>query len=104
MANSAEAQVPQHILEQYKSYVSDLGNIGSRYTTAQTFYFTIVAALVGALAIKDVKTPLSDYATPTFVVLMLFIAAICFIWRRTLRHYRNLFGAKFKVLNELTDT
>jgi|KBSMisStaDraftv2_1062788.scaffolds.fasta_scaffold1966301_2 hypothetical protein len=32
-------------LEQYKAYLADLGNVGSRYTTANGFYLPVISAL-----------------------------------------------------------
>jgi hypothetical protein len=89
------------LLDQYKAYVGDLNSIGTRYTTAQAFYWTIVAALIALLAIKDLDKPLASYLKPGFVLVMCFIAAICYVWQMTSRHYRELFGAKLEILKQL---
>ncbi len=34
------------IVEQYKAYLSDFGNIGTRYAAANTFYITIISGLI----------------------------------------------------------
>ncbi len=94
------------LLDQYKQYAGDLGNIGTRYTAAQTFYFTLVSALIGVLALKDSATVapvgnVAGYVNTKFVAVMLFIAAICYIWRETLLFYQKLFRAKFDILRQL---
>jgi len=96
------------LLDQYKQYAGDLGNIGTRYTAAQTFYFTLVSALIGLLALKDsgnVATvgTVAGYVNTKFVAVMLFVAAICYVWRETLLFYRVLFHAKFDILRQLED-
>jgi hypothetical protein len=95
---------PQTLLDQYKSYIADVGNIGSRYATAQTFYLSVVSALIAvvSLTVKDV----SAFQKFTWLIIsfvMFFIALICFVWWRTLTFYGNLFAAKFTVLKAMED-
>jgi hypothetical protein len=96
--------VPDTLIEQYKAYVADVGNIGSRYTTAQSFYLSVVSALIGVVAFfaKDADA-LRRYAWVAAPV-MCFIALICFVWWRTLSFYQKLFGAKFAVLKKMEAT
>jgi hypothetical protein len=89
------------LLDQYKAYVADIGNIGVRYTAAQTFYFALVSALIGVLAFKDAGQPIAQYVNLKFTVVMCFIAAVCYVWRRTLLFYHSLFRAKFATLRDL---
>lgn len=91
---------PETILEQYKSYMGDLGNIGSRYATAQAFYASIVSGLFALLAIKD-KTDVTAYLTWVTAVVCCFIVAICWLWYRTLMYYDGLFAVKFSILKEM---
>jgi hypothetical protein len=100
---TAPNQPPNLLLDQYKAYVSDLGNIGTRYTTSQSFYWTIVSALVAVLAIKDAGPSVTNLLKPTFVAIMGLIAAICLVWWMTSRHYRKLFGAKLQIIKQLED-
>jgi hypothetical protein len=94
---------PSPLLDQYKTYVADLGNIGVRYTAAQTFYFTLVSALIGVLALKDSGQPIAKYVDVKFVLVMSFIAAICYVWRETLLFYQLLFRAKFETIREIEE-
>lgn len=88
------------LIEQYKAYMADLGNLGARYSTAQSFYFTMVSALLGVVAIKA-DAGLGKSLTPVFAVVMLFVAGICYVWRSTVLFYNGLFYRKFTVLKEL---
>jgi hypothetical protein len=47
------------VLEQYKSLVDDVGNIGTRYATANGFYLSVVTALLGVLAYTGTGKPLA---------------------------------------------
>jgi len=103
MAKSAprSPQKPKPILEQYKAYMSDLGNIGSRYATAQAFYASIVSGLLALLAIKDRTTDITTYLNWVTVAICCFIVAICWLWYRTLMFYRGIFGVKFDILKRM---
>src|SRR3954471_15696453 len=102
--NDSSGQQPPAtlLLDQYKAYLSDLGNIGTRYTTAQTFYWTIISALIGLVALKDIKTN-AEYFKPAIVVVVGLIAIICCVWQFTSGHYRKLFGAKIAILKQLEE-
>jgi hypothetical protein len=92
---------PTTILEQYKSYMGDLGNIGSRYATAQAFYASIVSGLFAVLAIKERTTTITDYLSWMTAVICCFIIAICWLWYHTLMYYDGLFAVKFSILKEM---
>jgi len=53
------------------------------------------------LAFKDTGAAISQYVNLKFVVIMSFIAAVCYVWRQTLLHYERLFRAKFDILKQL---
>jgi hypothetical protein len=96
---TAAPVVPTHIIEQYKAFLTDLGNIGSRFGTVQVFYLTIVAALIGVLSLKD--RSVLNFLSPISVVVFLFIAVICWLWWGTLDFYGKLFAQKFDVLRAI---
>jgi len=91
------------VLEQYKSLVSDIGNIGTRYATANGFYLSVLTALLGVLAYVGTGKPISDATTtyPTIALVAVFAIVICRIWRMTIEFYGKLFGGKFAVLQHL---
>jgi hypothetical protein len=88
-------------LEQYKAYLSDLGNIGTRYATTQGFYVSVIVALISVLALAESNKVLSQLQTGTLVVVCLFAISLCIVWALTIRFYRRLFEAKFEVLKAL---
>jgi hypothetical protein len=100
MANGADGPVA-YILDQCKAYIGDLGNIGSRYVTAQTFFMSVVSALLGILALRSPNPSAAELTSPIFIAIMLLIAAICIVWRQTLIFYNHLFLTKFTVLRQM---
>jgi hypothetical protein len=100
-STTAQTPVPSHIVEQYKAYLTDLGNLGSRFATGQALYLTIITALIGVLSIKDTARPLQIFVSPASIVVFFFIAAICFLWWERLDYYGRLFGEKFDVLRAI---
>jgi len=93
----------QVCLEQYKGYIGDLGNVGARYATVQGFYVSVIVALISVLALAESNKILSQLQTNTLVVVCLFAVALCIVWALTIRFYRRLFRAKFRVLKALED-
>jgi hypothetical protein len=89
------------LIEQFKSLVSDVGNIGTRYATANGFYLSILTALTGLLAYVGTGKPLERTTYPVILLVTVFAVAICWIWRKTISFYGKLFASKFAVLNEL---
>jgi hypothetical protein len=87
-------------LEQYKAYIGDLGNIGSRHSAANTFYLTIVSALFGLLALT--KPEAADGSNLIVRIgACLFGIFLCVVWSSTLRYFANLYHAKFDVLRAI---
>lgn len=93
--------VPNGIIEQYKAYVADLGNVGAQLATTQTFFLTIVSALIAVLAFKETVRPIHDYFAPVSIVVFIFIALVCVTWLFTAQQFDNLIGAKFEVLRAI---
>ena len=90
-------------LEQYKAYLADLGNVGSRYTTANGFYLSVITALMGVLALTETGKLLNAVPRPVLWAVCLLGSVICWAWYRALSFYRRLFAAKFQVVNELEE-
>jgi len=90
-------------LEQYKAYIGDLGNIGTRYATANGFYLSVVTALLGILAFAKDAGPFVGSQSQLAIAVPAFAMLVCWIWWRTVGYYRNLFAAKFKVLREIEE-
>ncbi len=88
------------IVEQYKSYVADLGNIGSRYATSNGFYLSVVSALLALFTLKNLAN-LNKEEIVVRGIALLFACVLCFVWSKTIRFYRAIFRAKFEVIREL---
>ena len=50
-ASNAPAAPSPVTLDQWKAYLQDLGNIGTRYTTSNGFYLSIITALLAILSL-----------------------------------------------------
>jgi hypothetical protein len=96
-----DAPAPKAIvIEQYKSYVADIGNVGTRYATANGFYLSVLTALLGVLAYVGTGKAIDKTTCLVVVLVAVFAIAICWIWRKTIVFYGKLFGGKFEVLKE----
>jgi hypothetical protein len=89
------------VLEQYKALIGDVGNIGTRYATANGFYLAVVTGLIGVLAFTGAEKSLSTLSAFAIFLVSAFASGICWIWRETIRFYGKLFKGKFHVLREL---
>ena len=98
---AAPTYTTEQWLDQYKAYLADLGNVGSRYATANGFYLSVISALLGILALTESSKLLGTVPRSTLWVVCLFASVICIVWTRTIGFYRRLFSAKFRVLDEL---
>ncbi len=104
MAEKAKAELDPAAglyLEQYKAYLGDLGNIGSRYATVSGFYVSVISALLGILAFTETTKLFGQIQTATLLVVCGFAVCLCVVWSGIIRFYRALFEAKFTVLRQL---
>ena len=90
-------------LDQWKALVSDVGNVGTRYATANGFYLSVLTALLAVLAYVGTGKVFEAATYPVIVLVALFAMVICWIWRQTIEFYGKLFGAKFAVLKILEE-
>jgi hypothetical protein len=93
--------VPNHVIEQYKAYITDLGNVGAQLAMTQTFYLTIISALIAVLAFKDAIRPIQDYFASVSIVVFIFILLVSINWLFTAQQFENLIRAKFDVLRAI---
>jgi len=99
--SDTDARKTQVILEQYKAYIGDLGNIGTRYSAVHTLYFTLLGAIVAVLGLAESGKALGPLRPHAVWIVALFGVGLCILWIATVRYYRALFAAKFEVLREL---
>ena len=78
-------------IEQYKAYMQDVANIGSRHETARGFYLSVLTALLAFVALSGKDGPLNGIGANLFIVLSL----------RCHCHLRSLASAHFIVFRPL---
>jgi hypothetical protein len=100
-APAPQEKVPNHILEQYKAYVADLASVGVQTATTDAFFLTILSALVGVLAFREMPRPVEAYFTVASIVVFAFILLACIVWLLTKVQFNNLLSAKFVVLRSM---
>jgi len=91
-----------HLLSQYKLCVEMADNISSRRCIANNFFLSVNTLLLTAIGIlsklgSDFLTLNQQWLILTSIAGILF----CWTWLVTIRCYRALNAAKFKVINEL---
>ena len=101
--NPTPTPPPTATVEQYKAYLQDLGNVGSRYATSNGFYLSVITALLGILSVMKPGQGLSDLQDILRLAVPLFAVGLCFVWHKTIHFYRNLFTTKFAVLKEMEE-
>ena len=97
-AYNEQGTYQQHLLEQYKIFVTATENISNRRQTANSFFVTINTVLISFTSYSNAygKTGLSALLLASFAGLF-----ISFMWYRLIRSYTDLNGAKFKVIKEI---
>jgi hypothetical protein len=95
--------IDNQMIEQYKSYLQDLANIGSRHETARGFYLSVLSALLAFVALAGKDGPLDGIGSHLFVVVSLGAIAICGLWLVHTLSFAALYSAKMgriKVMEE----
>jgi hypothetical protein len=90
-------------LDEYKAYLGDLGNVGTRYTTENGFYVSIVSALLAILALAKKGEAFPSFDVLLYIVVPFFACLLCMIWRESMKSYSSLFKRKFDVLREMEE-
>jgi hypothetical protein len=87
------------LLDQYKAYLSDLGNVGTRFTTMTAYYVSVISALVGLLALKEKAFTDIDSTVLYLVCDAGFTVSV--LWSLNVNFFRHLFRAKLCVLSDM---
>ncbi|MCG3157232.1 MAG: hypothetical protein DKINENOH_03864 [bacterium] len=93
-------QYRSHVMELYKTYLEMTDRISARRENTNSFFLTINTAavsVVGYLTTQQPTQTLLDFRLPVAIAGM----AICYLWYRIIRSYRDLNSAKFKVIHEI---
>jgi len=92
-------QYYDHILEQYKVYVEMADRVSARRNLANTFFLTLHTLIFGAASFVYEKGPKVQDRLLNILPLVVALA-LCYVWWRLLRSYRQLNSAKFQVIGE----
>lgn len=87
-----------HLLEQYKLYVEMADRISSRRQSANSFFLSVNTAIIALISYINLgyKNSSSFYWLVSLAGM-----ALCFMWYRLVRSYKDLNTAKFKVIHEM---
>jgi hypothetical protein len=88
------------VLEQYKLYVEMADRVSARRSLTNTFFLTINAALLAATGAVSQSTLREAPAWGLALVTMVALCQ-CAVWFLLIRSYKQLNGAKYKVIGEL---
>jgi len=91
-----------HLLEQYKIYLTLADKISDRRATTNNFFLTLNTGFISAIGIvgyvnKDRIAISKDY----ILFLTIALIAFCYFWYRLIRSYKDLNSAKFRVIHEI---
>src|SRR5580658_2841053 len=88
----------EHLLEQYKIYLTGIEKISDRRQKANEFFLALNAALVTILGFVIAKQSQGDHI-PIVTLAAVAGMLICYLWYRMVRSYKGLNEGKFKVIH-----
>lgn len=88
-------------LEQYKSYLQDVGNIGARHENSRRFYLSVVSALFVFLSMAGKDGPLKVVEGPVRTLVGLVGIILCVVWVMHMQSFGAIYRAKFNVLRAM---
>ena len=92
------------LIEQYKAYLQDVGNIGARHAQTNTLYVSILSALLVFLSLTaGDKSALGQMNCPAQMAAGLVAIMLCLAWFAHIKSFGYLYKAKFDVLRELEE-
>ena len=95
---SSEDSYQNHLLEQYKLYLTSAENISNRRQTANAFFVTVNTALVSLIGYLNFG---NEDSNSFYWLISIAGIAISYMWYRLVRSYKDLNSAKFKVVHEI---
>jgi hypothetical protein len=101
----AEEQLPEillsHLVEQYKAYITDLGNIGSRQSQTNAWHVSILSALAVFISYIAQANVLQSFGYGAILAAAFVGIVLCVVWFFRAQSYQYLYNAKFSVLAEM---
>lgn len=95
----SKEQYYQHLFEQYKICVEMADKISERRNSSNTFFLTLHTLLIGIASFVYEKGP---KVTNLWLNVFPLIAALalCYVWWRLIRSYRQLNTVKYRIIGE----
>jgi hypothetical protein len=88
------------LLEQYKVYVEMADRVSQRRGLANSFFLTLNTAI---FTLIGVLLPHRPHGTTWLIFPLIAVLGECFAWYYTVRSYRLLNGAKYRVIGSLEE-
>ena len=98
-----ESLIENQKIEQYKGYMQDVANIGTRHETARGFYLSVLSALLAFVALAGKDGPLNGIGPHFFVVVSVGAIAICGLWLIHTLSFAALYQAKLGRLHVMEE-
>jgi hypothetical protein len=99
-----DPNVARDLLEQYKLFVQTSETLVARRQTANSFFFSLASALLGAIGVISHQATFASFVDWLGVSLLGFTGLpVCLAWRRLIQSYRQLNQGKFSVINLLEE-
>jgi hypothetical protein len=95
----SKEQYFEHTLEQYKITVEMADRVSARRNLVNTFFLTLHTLLIGTASFIFEKGPRTSNPWSNIFPLAALLA-LCYVWWRLLRSYRQLNKAKYQVIGE----
>ena len=90
-------------IEQYKSYLQDVGNIGTRHENSRRFYLSVVSALFVFLSMASQDGPFHVVHGTVLVLVGLVGIILCMAWVMHMQSFAAIYRAKFDVLRAMEE-
>jgi hypothetical protein len=91
----------EHLLRMYHSYLQSAESISNRRQKANSFFLTVNSGLVGLIGYLDLINNSKSSELDIFIPIAIAGIALCFLWYRILRCYKDLNSAKFKIVHQI---
>ena len=88
------------IIEQYKAYLQDVGNIGVRHENSRRFYLTVPTVLFALLTMAG-KEGVWKIAGPIQHVVAVVGIVLCIAWYFHMQAFQAIYFAKFNTLRTM---
>lgn len=93
----------QYLLEQYKSYVKDLGNIGLRDTQMDKHFVSVISALLVFVSLTGTGEALVKIASEARSAVSILGILVCLLWFGSIHFFGCLYNAKFTVIKKMEE-